>query len=172
MHWQHIAIGFMELRNLKAAVKYFAKAKEGYETIGDKVTLSELFAYLAQYYLEVQDVGVALQNAHISAKLAEATDVRDFIVRSKFMVGLASYKSGGKEDFGSALMTESIAMAEEHNIMALILDLVYLCARFQVIPCDSPKFLELTRWSVHTYLELGNSYRYDMTKTLLEKLEG
>lgn len=56
--------------------------------------------------------------------------------------------------------------------MALILDQIYLCARFKVTSRNLPELLELTKWAMLIYLELGNSNRYAMTKTLFDRLRG
>jgi hypothetical protein len=122
----------------------------------------------------VKDIKSAIEMAHISDNLANEPDegcrIPDFVSRAKFMIGLVNYV-GGKRDIGIELMVNAIFTANDNNIKALILDQLYLCARFQVSPPNSSKFAELIKLAVGTYSELKNSNRHDITKKFLDSFE-
>jgi tetratricopeptide (TPR) repeat protein len=169
MDLQHIAIAFMEAGKLKAAGRYLLKAKAGYEATGDESTLSELQSYVAEYYLLLGETAKALGAARDGLELASLNGVGEYTSRGEFMAGLAEYL-GGEHAGGRARMCRAISAAEGQGFMALILDQIYLCARFEVRDLGCGGLADLAKWAVATYSELGNDCRCRTVKTLLSGL--
>lgn len=155
MDLQHIAIAFMDGGKLKAARRYFLKAKEGYEETGDELTLSELHSYIAEYYLSLGENAKALEAAREGLELASRQGVGEYVSRADFISGLAEYL-GGDHEGGRVRMCHAILSAKEQGFMALILDQVYLCARFKVWDLGCAGMEGLVRWAVATYSDLEN----------------
>jgi len=172
MHYQHIGIAFMELGKLNLAYKYFLKAEEAYRAMADNDTLSELYAYLVQYYLELPDIKSAIEKAKSAVQMALASGVPDFIERAKFMVGLSVYISGSTKG-GANQMHGAMISAKNHKINALILDQIYYLAKFSITPSQFEEVIELVKEEkvIETYLQLGNRKRYKIVKEYIEKLE-
>jgi hypothetical protein len=87
------------------------------------------------------------------------------------MIGLAEYVRDNN-DSSLAKVCDSILKVKENGLMALLLDQIYLCARFNVRRMDCPGLIDLTKWSADTYSELGNSERRWVTEEFLIKLNG
>jgi tetratricopeptide (TPR) repeat protein len=170
MDLQHIAIAFMEGRKLKAAGRYLLKAREGYEEMGDELTLSELHSYIAEYYLSLGENAKALEAAREGLEFASRQGVDEYISRADFISGLAEYL-GGDHESGRARMCHAILSAKEQGFMALILDQIYLCARFKVWDLGCEGLEGLVRWAVATYSELGNDCRRRTIETFSSSLE-
>jgi tetratricopeptide (TPR) repeat protein len=170
MDLQHIAIAFMEGGKLKAAGRYLLKAKEGYEERGDELTLSELHSYIAEYYLSLGENAKALEAAREGLELASREGVGEYLSRADFISGLAEYLGGGQEG-GRARMCHAILSAKEQGFMALILDQIYLCARFKVWDLGCEGQGGMARWAVATYSELGNDCRRRTIETFSSSLE-
>jgi tetratricopeptide (TPR) repeat protein len=169
MDWQHIAIVFMECGKMKAAARSFTEAERLYIKADDKETIAELYAYLAQYHLEKNEPALALENAWRSLGLAEASGVKEFVFRAEFMIGLSQHQCGDTND-SIGKITRPILSAREHGIKALLLDQIYLCARYNIVLEQSSELAECLKWVMDTYKELGNSARLAQIKRFSEGL--
>lgn len=169
MDLQHIAIALMERGKLKAAGRYLLKVKEGYEERGDELTLSELHSYIAEYYLSLGENAKALEAAREGLELASREGVGEYLSRADFISGLAEYL-GGDQEGGRARMCHAILSAEEQGFMALILDQIYLCARFKVWDLGCEGLEGLVRWAVATYFKIGNDCRRRTIETFTSSL--
>jgi len=170
MDLQHIAIAFMEGGKLKAAGRYLLKAKEGYEETGDELTLAELHSYIAEFYLSLGENAKALEAAREGLELASRQGVGEYLSRADFISGMAEYL-GGDHDGGCARMCHAILSAKEQGFMALILDQIYLSARFKVWGLGCEGLEGLVRWAVATYSELENDCRRRTIETFSLSLE-
>lgn len=170
MDLQHIGIALMESGKLKAAARFLFAANEGYEAMGDEFTLSELQSYISENYLLQGDWVRALEAARAGLELASRKGSREYGTRADFMSGLAEYLSGDRTG-GGRKMCHTILVAQEEGFMALTLDQIYLCARFNVEEINCPGITELVRWALATYSDLGNLVRSQKINSFLQVLE-
>lgn len=165
MDLQHIGIAFMEGDKLGAADRHLHEAKAGYEAIGDEITLSELQCYLAEYYLMTGGVR-ALGAAQAGYEIASRKGAREYQTRGKFMVGLVLHLNGEHAD-GQSKIAEGIHIAKSEEFMALLLDELYLCAKFAVKGVRVEEFSNLVRWAISVYSESGNVLRRQRLESYL-----
>ena len=163
MHWQHMGVAFLECGKLRAAKKCLLNAKEGYKAASDKDTMVELLAYLAQYHLEEGDVRAAAGVARSATRLARRCSVPSFLLRARFMDGLATYLTG-KGSRSAGIVFDAISTADRVHLKALVLDQVLLCAKYTPSLLRRRYVARLVKMSLRVYRRLGNNHRYQVTK--------
>jgi tetratricopeptide (TPR) repeat protein len=155
---QHIGITLMEVEKTRPAERFLLKAKQAYEDIGDDFTLSELQAYLSQCYLLTGDTGKASDAAQAGIELAQRENAQEYLTRCCFMAGVAAYLAGDWASGGNQIH-HSIIVARDERFIALLLDEIYLCARFELNQLTFDGLDGLTSWAISIYKELGNEWR-------------
>jgi len=163
MHWQHMGVGFLECGKLRAAKRCLLNAKDGYDAASDKDTMVELLAYLAQYRLEQGDTRGAAGVARSATRLAGRCSVPPFVLRARFMHGLATYLTG-KESRGARTVLAAIRVADRARLNALVLDQVFLCAKYAPHLLERRSSARLVKRALAAYRRLGNNRRYDIAK--------
>lgn len=169
MDLQHIGISLMEAGKLHLAGRVFAAAKQAYEYVHDEITLCELQSYLCEYDLLVGDHAAALMAAESGYAMASRFRAQEFQTRAAFMIGLTLWTTGDKVD-GSRRMCDALSVAKQEEFKALLLDQVYLCARFSVANMTCAELPSFVRWAISIYAELGNQKRRQILEKFLNNV--
>lgn len=166
MDLQHIGIALMEVGKLHMAKRALLAAKEQYLAINDHITLSELQAYMCQYFLVCGDYESALAAAEEGNALASKFRAEEFQTRTAFMIGLTTWLRGDMRS-GIRKMSEVVELAHAKEFKALLLDQLYLCAFHDVTGLTCDRLTAFMEWGISTYEKLGNKRRQLALQELL-----
>lgn len=170
MDLQHIAITLMEAEKIRSAERLLLKAKQAYDGIGDEFTVSELQAYLSQCYLQKGEIKKATDAAAAGVAMAQREHAQEYLTRCYFMGGAAAYLAGDWTS-GSSQIHQAIIKAHDERFMALLLDQLYLCARFGLSQLRFDELNGLISWALSTYKALGNEWRGSRIQTFRATLK-
>jgi tetratricopeptide (TPR) repeat protein len=169
MDLQHIGIALMEVGKLRLAGQFLISAKEGYQSINDEITLSELQSYLCEYHLLLGDYTTALTAAETGHEIASRFGAQEYETRAAFMIGLALWMKHDELD-GERKMCAAIHKAKKEELIALLLDQLNLCAKFSIPNVTCEGLRALVQLAINKYSELRNIKRQRALEELLHRL--